>query len=46
MDRETVLFLIRAKRATYAGKGAEADSSRPGSHALIYREGGLMYLDT
>ena len=46
MDRETVEFLIRAKRATYAGKGAETAPSRPGSHDLAYREGNRMYYDT
>lgn len=43
---EIIQFLIRAKRATYAGKGAETASSRPSSHDLEYREGDLMYLDT
>ena len=46
MDRQTVEFLIRAKRATYAGKGAETTSSRPGSHDLAYREGEYLYYDT
>ena len=46
MDKETAAFLIRAKRATYAGKGAEAAPSRPCSHDLIYREGGLTYIDS
>ena len=46
MDKEIVEFLIRAKRATYAGKGAETAPSRPGSHDLVYREGKLMYYDT
>ena len=46
MDRRIVEFLIRAKKATYAGKGAETESSRPESHDLIYREDDLMYLDT
>lgn len=46
MDQKTVDFLIRAKRATYAGKGAETASSRIGSHDLVYREDNLMYLDT
>lgn len=46
MDRALVGFLIRAKRATYAGKGAEAPSSRPQSHDLRYREGDYMYYDT
>ena len=46
MDKQIVDFLIRAKRATYAGKGAETDSSRPGSHDLAYREGEYLYYDT
>ena len=46
MDQQTVDFLIRAKRATYAGKGAETAASRPGSHDLVYREEDLMYYDT
>ena len=46
MDRQVIRFLIKAKRATYAGKGAETASSRPGSHDLVYREGDLMYYDT
>ena len=39
MDKELVEFLIRAKKATYAGKGAETTSSREKSHDLIYRDG-------
>ena len=39
-------FLIKAKQATYAGKGAETESSRVKSHDLIYREGEYMYYDT
>lgn len=46
MTRDTVLFLIRAKKATYAGKGAETTSCRPGSHDLEYKEDKLMYYDT
>ncbi len=46
MDREVVEFLIRAKRATYAGRGAETAPSREKSHDLTYREGDLMYYDT
>ncbi|MBR5344523.1 MAG: hypothetical protein IK127_01685 [Clostridia bacterium] len=46
MDKSIVSFLIRAKRATYAGKGAETASSRIGSHDLVYRENNLMYYDT
>lgn len=41
-----VAFLMRAKRATYAGKGAESPSSRPASHDLHYAEGELTYIDT
>ena len=45
--REGIIdFLIKAKKATYAGKGAETASSRPGSHDLEYREGDMLYYDT
>ncbi len=47
MKYKTIIpFLIRAKQATYAGKGAETASSRIGSHDLVYREDNLMYYDT
>ena len=46
MDNRIIDFLIRAKKSTYAGKGAETESSRPESHDLIYREDDLMYYDT
>ena len=46
MDKELVEFLIRAKQATYAGKGAEIISSREKSHDLIYRDGDYIYYDT
>ena len=46
MDKSIVSFLIRAKQATYAGKGAETASSRTGSHDLVYQENNLMYYDT
>lgn len=39
-------FLLRAKRATYAGSGVEAPSSRPASHDLHYAEGELAYVDS
>ena len=39
-------FLIRAKQKTYAGKGAESESSRPLSHDLKYQEENLLYIDT
>lgn len=46
MDTHLIDFLIRAKKKTYAGKGAETASSRIKSHDLIYREKDLMYYDT
>jgi hypothetical protein len=46
MDKQIADFLIRAKKATYAGKGAEADPSRPNSHDLHYAEGSLKYIDS
>ena len=47
MNRDEIIrFLIKAKCATYAGKGAETASSRPCSHDLEYREGEMMYLDS
>ena len=46
MDKRTVEFLIRAKHATYAGKGAETVSSRIKSHDLVYSDGDYMYYDT
>ncbi|NLG96604.1 MAG: XRE family transcriptional regulator [Chloroflexi bacterium] len=49
-DHEFTPFLIRAKRATYAGGDAESGTrttpSRQGSHDLVYREGPWAYLDT
>lgn len=46
MDKEIIDFLIRAKKATYAGKGAETAPSRTGSHDLVYKDGDMMYYDT
>ena len=46
MDKKLVEFLIKAKQATYAGKGAEITSSREKSHDLIYKDGDYMYYDT
>ncbi len=46
LTREQIAFLLRAKRATYAGHGAETASSRPSSHDLRYAEGELVYIDT
>ena len=46
MDQQIVSFLIKAKQATYAGKGTETTSSRVKSHDLVYRDGAYMYYDT
>lgn len=46
MDKHLLDFLIKAKQATYAGKGAETVSSRLRSHDLIYQDGDYMYYDT
>lgn len=46
LDKKIIDFLRRAKRATYAGKGAEAISCRPNSHDLEYIEGKFKYIDT
>lgn len=46
MDKKITEFLIRAKQATYAGKGAETASSRLKSHDLVYKDGEYMYYDT
>ena len=42
-SKEITDFLIKAKRATYAGKGAETVPTRPKSQDLVYREGDFMY---
>jgi len=46
MNDGMISFLIRAKKATYAGYGAETAPSRPASHDLIYTEGDMTYIDT
>lgn len=46
MEKRIIEFLIKAKQATYAGKGAETASSRVKSHDLVYRDGEYMYYDT
>ncbi len=46
MEKRIIEFLIKAKKATYAGKGAETAPSRVGSHDLVYREDEFMYYDT
>jgi hypothetical protein len=46
VQRKIIEFLLRAKKATYAGKGPESAPSRPVSHDLQYSEGDLLYFDT
>ncbi|GKX68544.1 DUF5680 domain-containing protein [Inconstantimicrobium mannanitabidum] len=46
INEDVIDFLCRAKKATYAGKGAETKPSRPNSHDLEYSEGELRYYDT
>jgi transcriptional regulator with XRE-family HTH domain len=46
INQEEIDFLCRAKKATYAGKGAETTSSRPNSHDLQYIENNFKYIDT
>ena len=43
---KVIPFLLRAKKTTYAGHGAEITSSRPASHDLSYEEGDYLYYDT
>lgn len=43
---ETIPFLIRAKKKTYAGYGPEVESSRMLSHDLQYEEKDYYYYDT
>lgn len=46
MSEEIIDFLIKAKKLTYAGKGAELSPSRPMSHDLSYAEGEMLYYDS
>ena len=41
-----ISFLIKAKRHTYAGHGAETTPCRPSSHDLQFSEDDLLYYDT
>ncbi len=46
-DPEFIAFLLRAKKASYAGgETNKVTSSRPESHDLAYCEGEWSYLDT
>lgn len=46
IDDKIIEFLCRTKKVTYAGKGAEVESSRPRSHDFEHSEGELKYIDT
>ncbi|SHH79521.1 DUF5680 domain-containing protein [Clostridium intestinale] len=46
IDDNIIEFLCRAKKVTYAGKGAKVESSRPKSHDFEHSEGELKYIDT
>jgi len=46
MNKTIIDFLIRAKKATYAGGGPKSAPSRPNSHDLHYAEDNLKYIDT
>lgn len=47
MEKEKLIkFLLKAKKSTYAAKGAEVESSRPQSHDLKYEKGQLLYIDS
>ena len=46
MDKNIAEFLVRAKKATFAGGGAKMEPSRPNSKDLQYVEGNLKYIDT
>jgi hypothetical protein len=46
MNQESIAFLIRAKRATYAAGMPPSTPSRPRSKDLQYREGSYLYIDT
>lgn len=45
-QEQIIAFLIRGKRAAYAGHGKELESSRRASHDLDYTEENLYYYDT
>jgi transcriptional regulator with XRE-family HTH domain len=46
IDDTMIDFLIRAKKSTYAAKGAEVNPSRPNSHDLQFVENKFKYIDT
>ncbi len=44
--QSVIAFLLRAKKQTYAGKGAEIEPFRPKAHDLCYREEDYLYWDS
>lgn len=44
--KELAQFLVRAKKATYAGEGREVTPERPGFKELEYKEGIWSYRDS
>ncbi|MDP3446550.1 MAG: DUF5680 domain-containing protein [Eubacteriales bacterium] len=43
---QALIFLLRAKKSTYAAHGVESTPSRPNSHDLRYDEDSFTYIDT
>ena len=47
MTRDKIIeFLLKAKRATYAGKGPQMNPTRPESHDLQFAQEDLLYIYT
>jgi len=46
MSPDLEAFIVAAKRACYVGDGAAAQSSRVGSHDLIFADGPWLYRDS
>ncbi|MCM1334241.1 MAG: DUF5680 domain-containing protein [Bacteroides sp.] len=46
MDNEIIEFLLKAKKATYAGGGVPTEPTRPGSVDFYFGEGELSYRDS
>jgi len=46
MDKNIAQFLVRAKKAIFAGDRTKFETSRPNSKDIQYVEGALKYIDT
>jgi transcriptional regulator with XRE-family HTH domain len=46
INENMVEFLCRAKKSTYAAKGAEIQASRPKAHDFKYVDGEYLYIDS